>query len=167
MALAVVVAPASVVRAGTAVAIDRIGPSTVSVGDPDFTIRVSGENFDRGSVVLLDGTPLQTAFLSKQRLHALVPQSATSSAGARTITVRTGAGVTTAPATLTVGAKDPDVTVDRTNPDTLPVFLSGFSLTIRVSGEGFTEVRVLNQTCNAGVKMIEYDYRPGRKDRLL
>jgi sugar lactone lactonase YvrE len=112
---------------------------TVSVGDPDFTVRVAGDNFDRGSVVLLDGAPLQTTFISKQRLHATVPQSATAAVGTHAIAVRTGGGVTTAAKTLTVGTKAATITIDRINPDTIPVILNGFGLVIRISGEGFTD----------------------------
>src|SRR6185369_7039313 len=45
---------AGVVRAATP-SIRSIGPSVISVGDPDFSLRVQGENFDKTAVVLLDG----------------------------------------------------------------------------------------------------------------
>jgi sugar lactone lactonase YvrE len=139
LAAALAAAPAEIVRAGAAPALDRIGPSTVSVGDPDFTIRLTGENFDRGSVVVLDATPLETTFISKQRLHARIPMSATAATGTHAITVRTGDGATTGAKTLTVGTKSPSITIDRVNPDTLPVVLNGFSVIVRIAGEGFTD----------------------------
>ena len=55
---------AGVVRAATP-SIRSIGPSVISVGDPDFSLRVQGENFDKTAVVLLDGVPLETQFVSK------------------------------------------------------------------------------------------------------
>ncbi len=118
----------------------KIGPDTVSVGDPDFTLRVTGTAFDENSVILLDGAPLQpTQFVSKKVLHATIPMSATSVAGTHTVAVRRGDGVTTATKLLTVGAKSPTVTIDRIDPDALAAFTFGFAARFRISGAGFNE----------------------------
>src|SRR5687768_1386748 len=93
--LCALLAPApALAQGGANPSIKKIGPARVSVGDPDFTLRVAGEGFDAGSVVQLDGEPLETRFISKKRLYARVPTSATAAAGTSSITVRTGAGAT-------------------------------------------------------------------------
>lgn len=135
--LALVVCAASTRTALAATpTLDKIGPDLVSVGDPDFTLRVSGETFDKTSVVLLDGAPLQTTFISKKRLHAVVPQQTTNAAGTHTVAVRNGAGETSGTLALTVGARNENITIERINPDTLPVVTLGLSPQIKLSGEG-------------------------------
>lgn len=140
IAFAVGVPAVASAQSGGAPALDKIGPATVAVDDPDFTIRVRGENFDARSVVLLDGQPLETFFISKKRLHARVPGNTTASAGTHTVAVRTGAGATTGTKTLTVIARDAGLTVDRVNPDSFQVVGFGNAAVVfRVGGKGFTE----------------------------
>lgn len=120
--------------------IAKIGPSTIAVGDPDFTLRVTGENFDATSVVLLDGTPVQTFFISKKRLHARMPASLSDAPGSHTIAVRTGAGATTGTQALSVAAKAPGITIDRVNPDSFQVVnVSNAFVIFRVGGAGLNE----------------------------
>src|ERR1044072_8031966 len=70
-------------------AINKIGPDTIAVGDPDFTLPVNGENFDSGSTILLDGAAIPTKFISKNRLYGKVPVTASAAAGTHTVAVRT------------------------------------------------------------------------------
>lgn len=56
--------------------ISSLGPATVSVGDPSFTLEVNGTNFVNGDTVTLAGTKLATTFVSDTLLTAFVPASA-------------------------------------------------------------------------------------------
>ncbi len=127
-----------VVRAATP-SLEKIGPALVSVGDPNFSLRALGENFDRTAVILLDGVPLTTQFVSKKRVQAVIPQTVTAATGTHTIAVRNADGVTTGVQTLTVGEKAPGLTIERINPDALGTVTIGLSAEFRVAGEGFTE----------------------------
>jgi sugar lactone lactonase YvrE len=131
--------PGSLAHAGQAPAITRIGPDVVSVGDPDFTLRVQGENFDATSTVLLDGNALETTFVSKRILYALVPVDVMDAAGTRAVAVRTGAGVTTEAEELTVQVQTPGTTILRLNPDALEVRTNAFGQEFRIAGTGFSD----------------------------
>lgn len=137
-ALAFLIPAVPVARAADPV-IKKIGPDTVSVGDPDFTLRVLGEAFDDTSVILLDGVALVTQNVSKKRVQAVIPMTVTAATGTHTVAVRTGAGVTTASKILTVGTRSPDVTIDRINPDAIGLVTSGFAAEFRLSGFGFKD----------------------------
>ena len=119
--------------------ISAIGPSVVSVGDPDFSLRVRGENFDKTAVILLDGTPLATQFVSKSRIQATIPTTVSAAAGSHTIAVKNGDGTTTGNEALTVAPRNEDLTIDRVNPNTLGVVTSGAAALVLVSGAGLNE----------------------------
>jgi sugar lactone lactonase YvrE len=138
LAIALCLPGLGVVHAATP-SIRSIGPSVVSVGDPDFSLRVLGDNFDKGAVVLLDGQPLQTQFVTKKRLHGLVPVDVMDQTGTHTVAVRNEDGSTTGTETFTVGQKAAGVTIERINPDSLGVLTTGISAEFRLAGEGFTE----------------------------
>jgi sugar lactone lactonase YvrE len=116
--------------------LNKIGPATVAVGDPDFTLRVSGEDFDRASVVLLDGVAVPTTFVAKNRLYARIPVSASAAAGSHAVAVRGASGTTTAAKPLTVVAKSPGITITRVNRETLQVLTQNINIEFRVSGTG-------------------------------
>lgn len=119
--------------------LDEIGPATVSVGDPDFTLRALGENFDRQSAILLDGVALQTQFVNKKRLQARIPQSLTAATGTHTIAVQTGDGTTTATRALVVGVLGTGVTIDRVNPDAIEKLNTLINVEFRIAGTGFND----------------------------
>jgi sugar lactone lactonase YvrE len=117
----------------------RIGPDVVSVGDPDFTLRVRGMNFERTSVVLLDGEPLETLFVSKKVLYAMIPIGVMAQAGTHSITVRNGDGTTSGAETLTVQEQAPGAEILRINPDALEVRTQAIGQEFRIAGNGFNE----------------------------
>jgi streptogramin lyase len=117
--------------------LSKIGPATIAVADPDFTLRVSGENFDRNSTVLLDGVAVPTTFVSKRRLYARIPVTASAAAGSHSIAVRSSSGFTTAPKTLTVVAKAAGITAIRINSDSIGVVTTTINVEFRISGSGF------------------------------
>lgn len=64
-----------------------ISPSRVQSGAAAFPIVVTGANFSKNSVVRLNGTALDTYYLSWNRLRAVVPSSLVSSAADLELTV--------------------------------------------------------------------------------
>ncbi len=64
------------VVAATVPAISFVTPSATFAGNSTLNLRVGGANFSPTSVVQLDGTPLQTTFVSTVELQAVIPESA-------------------------------------------------------------------------------------------
>jgi hypothetical protein len=52
-----------------------LAPSTAAAGGADFTLTVNGHHFDSNAVVVWNGTPLTTSFVSNAQLTASVPSS--------------------------------------------------------------------------------------------
>jgi len=74
---------------GNAMAIiQAMAPSTVAHGASDFEMRVTGSGFAPGAVVLFNGKPRATSFLSSSELIVLIPASDVTDAGNATIAVR-------------------------------------------------------------------------------
>lgn len=67
-------------------------PKFVDVGSPDFTISVLGSNFEAASVVLVDDSPIATAFHDSGELRATVPAALASTLGVRRVKVRNSDG---------------------------------------------------------------------------
>ncbi len=126
----------------------------------DFSLRVRGENFDKTAVILLDGTPLATQFVSKSRIQATIPTTVSAAAGSHTIAVKNGDGTTTGNEALTVAPRNEDLTIDRVNPNTLGVITSGAAALVLVSGAG------LNENAKVLVYGKEFDTTVRKKDVL-
>lgn len=62
-------------------------PQQATAGDVAFTLTVQGANFVNGAVVVFDGSPLATNFVSATQLTALVPASAVAHAGQYALSV--------------------------------------------------------------------------------
>ena len=62
-------------------------PASVEPGHAAFTLRVRGTGFQSGSVVKWNGKPLETKFLSKSLLVAVVPAAAVAVAATGSVTV--------------------------------------------------------------------------------
>lgn len=69
-----------------------VAPSNVYARTGDFALEASGDKFTPDVRVFLDGRELQTRFKGPQQLSATVPASMISSAGPRTIAVRSADG---------------------------------------------------------------------------
>ena len=80
----------------------KFGPEVITTGAPTFTVRVDGRAFVEGAVILLDGQPLATRFVSKKVVVADVDASVVAVAGTHTVAVRNPDGQTTATVTMTV-----------------------------------------------------------------
>jgi hypothetical protein len=86
--------------------ITSISPSTVSMGGPNFTLTVNGSGYVAGnfSIVKINGSSLQTVYVSALQLTATVPASDIAAPGALTVTVvnTNGGTVSSNPVQLTV-----------------------------------------------------------------
>jgi len=98
--------------------IASVTPPIVRPGSGAFTLIVAGTNFVDGAVVLLNGSPRTTTFISGAELRAAVSAADIAAAGAVEIVVWTGSGPRSAPATLTVRVDVVDFNGDRA-PDLL------------------------------------------------
>jgi hypothetical protein len=73
--------------------ITSLSPPSAVAGGPDFTLTVNGTNFTTSSVVLWNGSPLTTTFISAIQLTVTVTASLIASPGTATVTVNTGGTV--------------------------------------------------------------------------
>lgn len=63
------------------ITLSSISPQSKYAGENTFRLEVSGNNFKPESKIVFNGTPLQTTFVSEQRIYADVPGNFISSAG--------------------------------------------------------------------------------------
>lgn len=67
--------------------ISYINPSKVSIGHPDFTLSVSGTNFDNDTVIRWNGNDQATQFVSSSKLTASIAASELTTSGTALLTV--------------------------------------------------------------------------------
>lgn len=108
-----------------------ISPNTAVAGASSFTLTVTGTNFLNSSVIVFNGSRLNTTFDSSTSLSATVPDSAIEFDGSFPVAVEQG-GVTTSPQTFTV---TPAPIIDSIDPQNSPV--GGDSFTMTVKGMNF------------------------------
>ena len=104
----------SAVRAqSSAPEIRRLRPGIITAGTRTFTIRLEGRGFASDANVLLDGVALASprVFIKGRLLLAEVNASLVASPGTHTVQAINPDGMTSAAQTLTVQAKDPDLTI--------------------------------------------------------
>ena len=111
--------------------ISGLNPATVSVGDPGFTLTVSGSNFVAGARVLWNGASLTTTFLGANQLSATVPGGLLTAPGSVFVYVTNPDGRSSAPSTFTIGQGALTITTA-----TLPGGTVGtaYNTTVQVSG---------------------------------
>jgi uncharacterized protein (TIGR03437 family) len=122
-----------------------IAPTTALAGSSNFTLTVTGTNFLAGALnlVLWNGQPLATTFVSATQLSATVPASNLANPGIANITVTTGlpsegGTITSPPLTFTITAPPAITSVD---PPSATAGAPGFTLT--VTGTGFASDTVV------------------------
>lgn len=87
-----------------------IAPNTAVVGGPDVTLTVTGTNFTEDSVILWNGSPEPTVFVSPTQLTTVVRPSTASGPSTLPVRVRTEDGFETAPQTFTFTAAAATIT---------------------------------------------------------
>lgn len=75
--------------AGGMPTLSSLAPSATPAGTPDFTMTVKGSGFISTSVVLWNGSPRTTAFVSNTRLDTQIPASDVATTGTAQVTVET------------------------------------------------------------------------------
>ncbi|MCI0409490.1 MAG: hypothetical protein L0191_13180, partial [Acidobacteria bacterium] len=110
-------------------ALNSINPDTAMVGDPAFTLIVTGSKFLPGSVVRWNGSARPTTFIGSSQLRAAIPASDLASAGSAEVTVFTptpgGGSSTVLPFTINAplqagSASAPPATADTRAPRPQP-----------------------------------------------
>lgn len=108
-------------------AVASLSPAAISAGAAGFTLTVTGANFLSGAVVLWNGSPLPTTFVSASQLTAPVPAAWVQQAAAVSITVSNSGGNTSAP--LAFSVRNPP-TISAVSPGTVDAGGGAFVLTV-------------------------------------
>ena len=89
--------------------ISSLTPSTIPAGSGDTTVTIAGGGFSSGASAKVNGQTAGVIFVDSSTLRVIVSSSLLVTPGTLQLTVTSG-GVTTQPATLTVGSTGPVVT---------------------------------------------------------
>jgi outer membrane protein assembly factor BamB len=111
-----------------------ISPTSSIAGAPSFTLTVDGSTFVPQSVVLWNGSPLTTTYVSANQLTAQVPATDLSVSGNDSVTVNNGSGGVSSAATFTVMPLPP-LSLSKISPSQVTAGGSDFMLT--AIGTGF------------------------------
>lgn len=129
---ALVLDPGTNVREAFRVSENRvtgISPNSVTAGAPQFTVAVNGSNFAPNMLVLWNGIPLATTYISSNQLTAIVPANLIARSGTVTIDV-SGFGT----ATFTINpAPQPALT----GLSQSSAVVGGPQFTLTITGAGF------------------------------
>lgn len=99
--------------------LQSLSPNTAPVGNPDLTLRVTGNCFEPGATVLWNGASLATTFSDATTLHAVVTAANFSAAGVARVSVRNANGNTSVAVPFRVGpppGPDPTPSISSLNP---------------------------------------------------
>ena len=99
-----------------ALGVSSISPSTVILGGPGFKLTVLGQGFMPNAVVQLNGSALNTTYLSEGQLQAQISAGDIVAVGTAMITVQNGAAGTSSPLTLKINNSAPDAVGFQLNP---------------------------------------------------
>lgn len=94
----------------TAPSISAVSPTTVASGGQDFTLTVTGSNFDAGTVVLWNGSRLATTLVNARQVTAVVPGALIATGGTANITAISAGGLVSNAVLFTVTSTLPSVT---------------------------------------------------------
>jgi hypothetical protein len=111
-----------------------ISPTSATASAPSFTLTVNGSTFVPQSVVLWNGSPLPTTFVSVNQLTAQVPASNITVSGNYSVTVSNVSGGGSSAATFTVMPLPP-LSLNKISPSQVTAGGSDFMLT--AIGTGF------------------------------
>lgn len=112
-ALTILLTAAASAQTSPAPSIALITPSTAPAGTPGLGMAVNGANFQAGSVVAWNGSPVSTSYFSSTQVNASIPATFLANPGFVTITVINPGGVTSngvvftitgSPLTISTGA---------------------------------------------------------------
>ena len=116
------------------VSISSISPTSAVAGSPSFNLTVNGVSFVPQSVVLWNGSPLSTTYVSSNQLTAQVAASDITVSGNDSVTVSNGSGEVSSAAMFTV-TPNPVLSLTKISPTQVAAGGTDFMLT--VIGTGF------------------------------
>jgi outer membrane protein assembly factor BamB len=111
-----------------------ISPTSATAGAPSFTLTVGGSTFVPQSVVLWNGSPLATTYVSANQLTAQVGASNISNSGNYSVTVSNGVGAVSSAAMFTVA---PLATLSLSSISPTQVAAGGSDFMLTAIGTGF------------------------------
>jgi hypothetical protein len=113
--------------------ITRLSPEQVSLDAPAFDLSILGAGFEPGMIAFVDGSPLDTQFISATELAARVPEGVTRTAGSRNVRTQSPGGNLSNALAFAVIAPPPRIS------SLLPRFaqVGGGQFTLVISGAGF------------------------------
>jgi hypothetical protein len=110
-------------------------PSSATVGDPGFTLTITGTGFVSGATVLWNGASRTTGFVSSTRLTATIPSSDLTVAGSANVTVRNPDGYTSNALTFAIYRPSTTAVTSAPNPS---AFGQSVTFTATVTSGGGT-----------------------------
>ncbi len=125
--------------------ISTISPTSISAGQPTFTLTVTGFNFTPASTVDWNGSALSAIFVNTNTLKAQIPAVLIQNPGTSNITVTTpspGGGTTQAITFVINPVTSPTPQINGTSPESVVAGSGGFTLT--VNGANFVNQSVVN-----------------------
>ena len=125
--------------------IATISPTSISAGQPTFTLTVTGYNFTPASAVNWNSLPLTVIFININTLTAQVPAALIQNPGSATITVTTpspGGGTTLALTFVINPVLSPTPQITSTSPSS--VIAGSGSVTLNINGKNFVSQSVVN-----------------------
>lgn len=112
--------------------ITSLNPATATAGGPAFTLTVNGSGFQTGSVVLWNGSALNTTVVSATQMTANVPASLIAAAGSASVSVLSPGGAFSNSISFVINASTPNIT--SLSPTSVAAGSSAFTLTVNGSG---------------------------------
>ena len=125
--------------------ISSISPTSAVAGSPSFNLTVNGVSFVPQSVVLWNGSPLTTTYVSSNQLTAQVPASDVTGSGNDSVTVSNGSGAVTNAEIFTV-TPSPVLSLSKISPTQVAAGGSDFMVTAIGTGFGSTSTITWNGT---------------------
>lgn len=125
--------------------ISAVSPTSISAGQPTFTLTVTGYNFTPASTVGWNGASIRAIFVNTNTLTAQIPATLIQNPGTSNITVTTPApgGGMTAALTFTINAvTSPTPQITSASPESVVAGSAGFTLTL--NGTNFVALSVVN-----------------------
>ena len=120
--------------------ISSISPASAVAGSQSFNLTVNGASFVPQSVVLWNGSPLTTTYVSSNQLMAQVPASDVAASGNDSVTVSNGSGAVTSAAIFAVS---PNSVLSLSNIWPAQVAAGGSDFMVTAIGTGFASTSTI------------------------
>lgn len=123
----------AVTALGSLPQINSLDPISTTVGIPDFTLEVNGENFLDGATVYWDNEALSTTFSNSSLLAAIVSAAHVTNAGIVEVTVRNPGSDSLVSNPFFFVVRNPTPIIGDLSPNSVLLGSQGFALTVNGS----------------------------------